>query len=209
MKASETTFQPMIEGAKQYIVPLFQRPYTWKRHNWDVLWEDLVYLNENKQPKSHFIGSIVTMPVDPVPQGVARFLPIDGQQRLTTIFILLALLRDTAKADGQVMLAEEIDQTMLVNPYKKGADHFKLMPTQWDRAPLQGLIIKDSPDPGSPLVQCYQFYERKLRQSDAPTIPALKDVIMNRLSVVSIVLDVADNPYLEGWTKHKQLRIAC
>ena len=62
MKASETKFQPIIEGTKQYVVPLFQRPYSWEKKEWDVLWEDLVWLCENEEPTSHFIGSIVTMP---------------------------------------------------------------------------------------------------------------------------------------------------
>ena len=89
MNASETTFQPIIEGTKQYVVPLFQRPYSWKLQHWQVLWDDLVWLCDNPEPKSHFIGSIVTMPTTSVPEGVPKYLLIDGQQRLTTIFILL------------------------------------------------------------------------------------------------------------------------
>jgi uncharacterized protein with ParB-like and HNH nuclease domain len=62
MKASETKFQPIIEGTKQYIVPLFQRAYSWDKKEWEVLWNDLVDLcNDNN--KKHFMGSIVTTPV--------------------------------------------------------------------------------------------------------------------------------------------------
>ena len=59
MKASETKFQPITEGTKQYVVPLFQRPYSWDKKEWDVLWDDLVWLCENEEPVSHFIGSIL------------------------------------------------------------------------------------------------------------------------------------------------------
>ena len=97
MKASETNLQPVIEGTKLYVVPLFQRAYSWDTKQWETLWEDLTALTEEEQPRHHFIGSIVTMPTDSVPQGVSKFLLIDGQQRLTTIFILLALLREEAK----------------------------------------------------------------------------------------------------------------
>ena len=127
MKANETSFQPIMEGTKQYVIPLFQRAYSWEKKEWDVLWDDLVYLCEHGQPKTHFIGSVVTMPLDPAPEGVARFLLIDGQQRLTTLFVLLAVLRDSAAANGQTDVADEINQTMLVNPFKRGLDHFKLL----------------------------------------------------------------------------------
>src|SRR5215210_1928409 len=137
MKASETKLQPIIEGTKQFVVPLFQRPYSWDKKEWDVLWNDLLDLCTNDDLRSHFIGSIVTMPTTSVPEGVAKYLLIDGQQRLTTIFILLTLLRDIAKDDGNADLANEINQTMLVNPFKKGHDYSKLLPTQVDRKAFQ------------------------------------------------------------------------
>ena len=164
MKASETKFQPIVEGTKQYVVPLFQRPYSWTAKEWEVLWTDLVWLCENNEPKSHFIGSIVTMPSHSVPEGVAKFLLIDGQQRLTTIFVLLALLRDQLNQAEGSNLGPEIEQTMLTNPFKKGADFFKLMPTQVDRAPFQLLMSASAVDGDNKLVECYRFFERKLRQ---------------------------------------------
>jgi uncharacterized protein with ParB-like and HNH nuclease domain len=194
VKASETKFQPIIEGTKQYVVPLFQRAYSWDKKEWEMLWDDLVYLSENNEPKSHFIGSIVTMPTTSVPEGVTKFLLIDGQQRLTTVFILLALLRDLARDNGAKELSEEINQTMLVNPFKKGSDFFKLWPTQLDRVSFQNLIQSES-NGSTQLTRCYQFFERKLKQ-EGIEVQAVHNVITNRLSVVSIVLDVDDNPHL-------------
>src|SRR5258706_3080815 len=195
MKASETTFQPIIEGTKQYVVPLFQRPYSWTKKEWDVLWDDLVWLCENNEPKSHFIGSIVTMPTIAVPQGVTKYLLIDGQQRLTTIFVLLVLLRDLAKKSGEVDLAEEIQQTMLVNPFKKDDDFFKLLPTQVDRDSFKALIQEEVLNEQNPLMQCYQYFERKIRQGKVD-VTSLNKVITGRLSAVGIVLDLDDNPHL-------------
>ena len=195
MKASETKFQPIIEGTKQYVVPLFQRPYSWEKKEWEVLWDDLVWLCENEEPTSHFIGSIVTMPTTSVPEGVSKFLLIDGQQRLTTIFILLTLLRDVAKGNSSSDLAQEIEQTMLVNPFKKGGDYFKLLPTQIDRDAFKDLVQGTDLNAESRIFQCYRFFERKLKQTHVG-VTALNKVVTTRLSVVSIVLDHDDNPHL-------------
>ena len=97
MQAKETKLQDIIEGTKQYVIPLFQRTYSWTSKEWEILWKDLVELSEMETPRTHFIGSIVNMPTVSVTEGVAKYLLIDGQQRLTTIFILLALLRNKAK----------------------------------------------------------------------------------------------------------------
>jgi uncharacterized protein with ParB-like and HNH nuclease domain len=80
VKASETKLQPIIEGTKQYVVPLFQRTYSWDTKEWETLWDDLVEIIEEGEGRSHFVGSIVTMPTQSVPEGVAKYLLIDGQQ---------------------------------------------------------------------------------------------------------------------------------
>ncbi len=195
MKASETRLQSLIEGTKQYIVPLFQRAYSWDKKEWEVLWNDLVELCEMDNPRTHFIGSVVTMPTSSVPEGVAKYLLIDGQQRLTTIFILLTLLRDKAKKSNQEELAEEINDTLLVNRYKKGLDYYKLQPTQVDREPIQALIQSRSISALNKIIVAYQFFERKLRQSGLDG-QILKKVISSDVSVISIVLDQDDDPYL-------------
>src|SRR5947209_7126956 len=131
MQASETKLQPIIEGTKQYVVPLFQRSYSWEKKEWEVLWNDLAELCEMENPRTHFLGSMVTMPTTSVPEGVTKYLLIDGQQRLTTIFILLAVLRDKARKNNQEKLADQITNTALVNPYEdeEELDYYKLLPT--------------------------------------------------------------------------------
>jgi len=133
MKASEAKLQRVIEGANQFVVPLFQRKYSWDSKEWNTLWEDLLELYEEESIRNHFIGSIVTMPTQSVSEGVAKYLLIDGQQRFTTIFVLLAVVRDKAKATPDSTLCREIEQTLLMNPFKQGNDRFKLLPTQGDR----------------------------------------------------------------------------
>ena len=195
MKASETRLQPIIEGTKQYVVPLFQRSYSWSKKEWEILWDDIIELCATGDNRSHFIGSIVTMPTISVPEGVAKYLLIDGQQRLTTIFILLALLRDKAKQSGQLELSEEIHNTLLVNQYKKDSDYYKFQPTQIDRGSFRGIIASDISMSDGQILEAYQFFERKFRQANID-IQTLKKAMTNNLSIVSIVLDPDDNPHL-------------
>jgi len=109
------------------------------------------------------MGSIVTLQTQSVPEGVPKFLLIDGQQRLTTTFILLTLLRDTARREGRAELAEEIEQTLLVNRFKKGDDHAKLLPTQTDRPAFLQLMQEPGTIPSGRIGAAYSFLERKLR----------------------------------------------
>jgi len=195
MQASETKFQPIIEGTKQYVVPLFQRSYSWDKRQWDVLWGDILLLYEQENPRPHFMGSIVTMPTVSVPQGVAKYLLIDGQQRLTTIFILLSLLRDKARQNKQEKLAEKINNSFLINSYENDTDQYKLLPTQSDRKAYQQIIL-NTPNPyPSQVLECYKFFERKVRQNSSD-LERLLRLISNDLSIVSIVLSTDDNPHL-------------
>ena len=195
MQAKETKVQDIIEGTKQYVIPLFQRTYSWTKKEWEILWKDLIELCESENPRTHFIGSIVNMPTVSVPEGVAKYLLIDGQQRLTTLFILLTLLRDKAKDNQNKELAEEISNTLLVNPYKKDNDYFKLMPTQIDRDAYKRLIKGEKDNAENQLIQAYTFFEKKLRQVQF-SHERIKEIITTYFSLVSIVLDADDNPYL-------------
>ncbi|TDO28797.1 DUF262 domain-containing protein [Sediminibacterium goheungense] len=195
MQAKETKLQDIIEGTKQYLIPLFQRTYSWTTKEWEVLWKDLVELNNMENPRTHFIGSIVNMPTISVPEGVAKYLLIDGQQRLTTIFVLLTLLRNRAREIQNQEFAEEINNTLLVNPYKKDGDFFKLMPTQVDRETYQNLINGTPNDEENQLTRAYTFFDKKLKQVEIEP-EKLKKIITSYFSVVSIVLDADDNPYL-------------
>lgn len=78
MQAKETKFQELIEGTKQFVVPLYQRIYSWQESEWKILLEDIKEIYENETPRPHFIGSIVTIPTISVPEGVAKYLLIDG-----------------------------------------------------------------------------------------------------------------------------------
>ncbi len=115
MKANETRLQPVLEGEKQYVIPLFQRHYSWKKDQWKTLWDDFIELYEGNDERDHFLGAIVTMPIDMQPHGISKYLLIDGQQRIITLFIILAAMRDFAAEQGNTQLAQKINEQHLVN----------------------------------------------------------------------------------------------
>ncbi|MGH7134339.1 MAG: DUF262 domain-containing protein, partial [Pirellulales bacterium] len=135
------------------------------------------------------------MPARSVPEGVAKYVLIDGQQRLTTLFFLLAILRDHAR--GQGSLAEEIQKTLLTNPYRQGLDTFKLLPTQPDRDSFKQIIQGQSTGATSaPIDKARTYFEKRLRGAAGLDLEKLKSVIVGNLVLVSIVLDSDDNPHL-------------
>lgn len=199
MKASETSLQPIFEGSKQYIIPLFQRHYSWTNKQWKTLWDDLNDLYESNDGREHFMGAMVTMPVDMQPAGVSKYLLIDGQQRLTTLLIILCALRDAAKEFAQEKLADQIAEQYLINKWANGHNKVKLLPSQLDRDELFAVINGSKPGRTS-LWQCYLFFLKKLRGRDSKNLKyelrRMHDIMLQQLSVVSIVLAKDENPYL-------------
>jgi uncharacterized protein with ParB-like and HNH nuclease domain len=195
MHANEAKVQAILDSVRQYVVPLFQRPYSWEASHWGTLWQDLAELCEEEQPRSHFIGSIVTIPARAVPEGVTKFNLIDGQQRLTTILVLMAAIRDKARKLPST-LADKIDDLFLKNRHQEGNDIFKLLPTQADREAFLAVMQGRDRPADSQVSRAYDFFEKKLRLNPEVSLERLHHAIVRDLVLVSIVLDKDDNPYL-------------
>jgi uncharacterized protein with ParB-like and HNH nuclease domain len=196
METSVVNLQTLIGGLQQYIVPLFQRPYSWEIRDWDTLWKDLLEIVTSEDYPTHFIGSIVTLQNPTTPGRIPTYLLIDGQQRLTTFFILLALLRDLLMQQERHDIAEDIHD-LITNRRKKPDDFYKLLPTQWDRSAFQALINHEPFDDDSQIIACYRFYKKQIiREGNALDLGKLKTVIDNQLQMVVINLDQNENAYL-------------
>ncbi len=197
MKANEVNFQQLLAGDTQYMVPLYQRRYEWKKENWEQLWNDLLEIYALPSPRhNHFIGSVVTQQIPTAPEEVNRYTLIDGQQRMTTLFILLSVIRSRAED----RLAAEIYDTCLVNPYKDGDGHNKLMPTQKDRSTFASMINgEESPTDGTQIAKARIYFNKALDQGadngDKIDLRQLHRCIVSHLDMVSILLDEKDNPY--------------
>jgi uncharacterized protein with ParB-like and HNH nuclease domain len=200
MEAAEAKVQRVLEGSRQFLVPHYQRPYSWAEQQWKTLWNDLVELMEDPSPKPHFLGSIVTSPARSVPEGVEKRLLIDGQQRLTTILILLMVIRDRARETGALRLAERADD-LIKNRHEDGNDSFKLLPTQGedptdsDRDIFTKLVRGETVAGKKGIAAAYRYFGGHLRRDDAPDIDSLFRIIVVNLTLVSIILDEKDNAH--------------
>jgi uncharacterized protein with ParB-like and HNH nuclease domain len=200
MEAAEAKVQKVLEGSKQFLVPHYQRPYSWSEKHWETLWRDVVDVIGEASSKPHFLGSIVTAPGRSVPEGVEKRLLIDGQQRLTTLLVLLALIRDRAKSEGNTKLAERISD-LITNRHEDGPERYKLLPTQGetaadgDRDAFLAIVDGQSMASSSGVVRARTFFDNKLHRADCPPSEELFRTLTAKLTMVSIILSENDNPH--------------
>jgi hypothetical protein len=181
------------------MVPLFQRTYSWSEKDWSALWNDIMETYEHDSISHHFLGSIVSKSLPSTPEGVSRFLLIDGQQRLSTLTLLLAALRDTAQALNPKQ-AKKIHELYLTNAYESGFDNYKLLPTQVDRSSYFEIIDSSkSVEFASNMWRAYQYFRDQMTKStpDEQSLDLVKmeQVLLNGIEIVSITLGEDDNEY--------------
>lgn len=143
MDATKGNIYAILNGNKQFLIPVYQRYYSWDLSQCQRLWTDIVDMQKKNKP-GHFVGSIVNIAEQAMPTGVQKYMIIDGQQRITTLTLLLIALRDYAEKhpEGQMINARRIDNTLLKNEYEDGDDRYKLLLTETDRDILVCLIEK-------------------------------------------------------------------
>ncbi len=196
MKVDDTKLQQLLEGTQQFVVPLFQRVYSWKKSNWDELWRDLLDIYDPENSREHFMGAIVTMPVEIQPHGINKFLLIDGQQRLTTIFVILACIRDMVDTEDE--LSSQISELYLINKWGRDSNRHKLLPTKADREAF--LAVMDQKQKlDSDILKVYEHFRKLLigddNEGNQIDLSKFLDAMINQLVFVSIVLDANDSPY--------------
>jgi alkylated DNA nucleotide flippase Atl1 len=203
VKAKETNLEGVLEGKKQYQVPLYQRRYTWGKDQIDQLWTDLVDLVETRKTDptaTHFIGSLVlAASPDSFAFGLHKFLVVDGQQRLTTLTILLAALRDHQVAAGDEGHRDRIDSQYLINKYEQGQPH-KVVPTQEDRPAYASIIESAATAGGSDTIgKAYRLFLGKIAEADDPEDPhdieAIENAVLRGLAVVAVTAEPGDNAH--------------
>jgi uncharacterized protein with ParB-like and HNH nuclease domain/alkylated DNA nucleotide flippase Atl1 len=207
VQVGESTLKTLIEGQKQFQIPLYQRQYAWERAHLSQLWEDVLEQYDLLTPDemghlvdstpTHFLGSMVLAPSPMMhAQGVTPFLVIDGQQRLTTLLIGLCALRDHAATQDQNVV-DRFNELYLINKYATGPAHYRLLPTQSDRDAFFACV---QPDPSRRIGRvgyAYGFFRAQLTQTGPDNQPLdlarVERVLWERLQFVAITADQSDN----------------
>ena len=190
MHAKDYPFLRLLDGPKQFLVPVFQRDYSWKEKHCVQLWQDILRVGKDANSKGHFLGSVVYIGAEDINASLPRWLLIDGQQRLTTFCLLLAALRNQIKkatADAQNLpKPEALDDYYLRNPHEGSGLKSKLCLRRTDQETLTA-IFENKPMPKSiseNLRKNFEYFTEQLAHED----PAVVFSGINKLIIVDVCL---------------------
>lgn len=205
MKATEAKLIEFLKKSPQFVIPIYQRTYSWTEKECRQLWDDIVRTGSNDKLAAHFVGSIVY-----VEKGLSNLttqeplLVIDGQQRLTTLTLLLAALAKALEkqeegkrepVDG--FAPRKLRNYYLLNPEEEGERHYKLILSQTDKASLIALLNGGEPpkDQSVRVTANFSLFEELIAASQNELATVCKGIA--KLVVVDIALNRdQDNPQL-------------
>lgn len=190
MDARKGNIFEILNGNKQFLIPVYQRYYSWDIEQCRRLWNDIVDM-QKRNKAGHFVGSIVNIAEQAMPTGVQKYMIIDGQQRMTTLTLLLLALRDYAiqHPEDTTINSRRIDNMLLKNEYEVGDERYKLLLTETDRDILIRLVeSKPIPDgTKSRLIDNYKFFSGKIADRDLQPAEIYESI--GKLQIVNITLD--------------------
>ncbi|WP_239477110.1 DUF262 domain-containing protein [Megamonas funiformis] len=204
MQAGETTLNKLLNTSRQFIVPIFQRNYSWQKSQYEQLWFDILRASKFKEKQNHFIGSIVYIDMGTPAGRPQQLLLIDGQQRLTTISILLCAIKDYVQKfnlETKLINLAKIKNQFLYNSDEIDEDKYKLLLNVQDKETYIKLIdntIFTVNKPATNIIKCYEFFYGRIEDfiKEYGQIDEIYAGIF-KLSLVSISLDKdSDNPQM-------------
>lgn len=204
LQAGETTLNKLLNTSRQFIVPIFQRNYSWQKRQYEQLWFDILRASKFKEKQNHFIGSIVYIDMGTPAGRPQQLLLIDGQQRLTTISILLCAIKDYVQKfnlETKLINLAKIKNQFLYNSDEIDEDRYKLLLNVQDKETYIKLIdntIFTVNKPATNIIKCYEFFYERIEDfiKQHGQIDEIYAGIF-KLSLVSISLDKdSDNPQM-------------
>ena len=200
MKASEANLLGFLKKSPQFVIPIFQRTYSWTETECRQLWEDVLRTGSDEAIAAHFVGSIVY--IEKGLYQVSRQLPllvIDGQQRLTTVMLILEALARHIGAGEPVdgFSAKKLRSYYLLNPLEDGERGFKLLLTQTDKQSLLSLVQQKAmpAEQSVRIAQNFAFFEAQVQSMGDDLVPLCRGLA--KLVVVDVALSRdQDNPQL-------------
>lgn len=213
MDALVRTIQDLFASQHRYVVPAYQRPYVWdEEKQWGPLWEDVERIADSRIAEvedHHFLGAIVIRREKSPPGGITEWSVIDGQQRLTTLQILISALAAAARDDGFDRQAGIIEGLIHQDAlHAEGDDRFKFWPTSTNREAFRDVMQEGGPggelidDPTNTIHEAWVYFKHQAHkyahedtgESDqlATRYAALREAITGLLQIVTISLDKED-----------------
>ena len=204
MTAHECKVLKLLDGSKQFVIPIYQRTYSWTHKQCKQLLHDISNAGRTAGLKGHFVGSVVYIQDDLYAASQTNaLLVIDGQQRLTTLSLLLACLAQELESrsvtlGGGSMSAKKLRNLYLLNPNDEGEAYFKLLLTQSDRLTLMRLIDRGEMPKNTSLriIDNHRYFAGELATMDVTGLEAVWQGV-EKLLVVDVSLERGqDNPQL-------------
>jgi len=225
MEAHARSPRDLFEGKEHYEIPAFQRPYVWnEEYQWAPLWDDVVRVAESyvagkltdSHPKvrHHFLGAVVYESKPPIAGDVSRHDVIDGQQRMTTLQILIDAAREIFTERGHEVMAEALEELTRngQSAFKGKRERFKLWPSQSDRQAYEAVMdVTKQPSAEHRIVEAHTFFRAEVARwiagepdddqqvppgSEAVRVEALASTVQDRLLIVAIDLTGHDDSQL-------------
>lgn len=196
MQTSIEQLGQILYAPTQYVIPVFQRNYRWKKAQWQQLWESLREIQKPDKTGNHFMGFLVFVPGTPQPGQNTQFYLIDGQQRLTSLSLLLMAIRNVARQLNQGELAQEIHEDYLVHHRKKQEHHYRILPKAHDQTSYLALVDGKNVPEGT-MAEALTWFEQQAKlvaEQDPNELRELFNAICQRLDFMCATLE-AENAY--------------
>ncbi len=197
MKAEAVLVRDLLSGRVTYAIPNFQRRYRWQREQWTLLFDDVCREAErlDSEKDGHFLGSIVLFKGSaPVGSGVTEWTVIDGQQRITSILLFLAALRDAFQFAGDLLKPSQIDDQLLSISGINQTTVERLAPTPLDKTQFIKTLRERTPS--GRFGEGYDYFLKLSLQYRHPSgrpLEELLEALLNRLLVVRIEVENKDS----------------
>ncbi|WP_120957505.1 DUF262 and DUF1524 domain-containing protein [Helicobacter pylori] len=200
MDACATTLLGFFEENQnnQFVIPIYQRLYSWEKEQCKQLWDDIIKIGGNDKMNGHFIGSILYVLDGNTPSS--PLLIIDGQQRLTTITLLFIALRNHSSDEVKILekFSRKEIESYLINNNKDGDKKFRLILSESDKDTLLSLIDKNKRKPSEPSVKImenFKLFEKWISENTGKLETIFKG--LEKLMIVWIALEKGkDDPQL-------------
>ncbi|MBH0253400.1 DUF262 and DUF1524 domain-containing protein [Helicobacter pylori] len=204
MEAEATTLLGFFEKYQnnQFVIPIYQRLYSWEKEQCEQLWDDIIKIGGNDKMNGHFIGSILYVLDGNTPSS--PLLIIDGQQRLTTITLLFIALRSHLSDEVKILekFSRKEIESYLINNNKDGDKKFRLILSEFDKDTLLSLIDGNKRKPSEPSVKImenFKLFEEWISKWISKNTGKLETIFkgLKKLMIVWIALDKGkDDPQL-------------